>query len=119
MLAGAGLGALMYGVSEGPGRGWDTAPVLATVAAGIVILAVLVRVELVSSHPIIDLRLWGNRLFRSCTAVMVLVSVAFLGSLYLVSLFYQDAKRAGVTIPAQTGFLRPTSSVSRLASRFV
>jgi EmrB/QacA subfamily drug resistance transporter len=92
VLAGAGLGALMYGVSEGPVRGWETAPVLTAICAGAVVLVVLVRVELASSHPIIDLRLWSNRLFRSCTAVIVLASVAFLGSLYLVSLFYQDGR---------------------------
>jgi len=92
ILAGAGLGALMYGVSEGPIRGWGTMPVLTAIAAGVVILLVLVRAELASDHPLIDLRLLGNRLFCSCSAVMVLASVAFLGSLYLVSLFYQDGR---------------------------
>jgi EmrB/QacA subfamily drug resistance transporter len=92
LLAGAGLGALMYGVSEGPIRGWDSGPVLAAIAAGVVTLAILVRAELATGQPLIDLRLLGNRLFRSCTGVMVLAAVAFLGSLYLVSLFYQDGR---------------------------
>jgi len=34
VLAGASLGLLMYGVSEGPVRGWDSGVVLATVCAG-------------------------------------------------------------------------------------
>jgi EmrB/QacA subfamily drug resistance transporter len=91
-LSGAGLGALMYGLSEGPIRGWDRGPVVASIAAGVVILAVLVWAELTSAQPLIDLRLLGNRLFRSCSAVMVLASVAFLGSLYIVSLFFQDGR---------------------------
>ena len=91
-LAGAGLGALMYGVSEGPVRHWDSVPVLATTVAGAVILGLLVRVELASAQPLIDLRLLGNRLFRSCCGVMVLGSVAFLGTLYLASLFFQDGR---------------------------
>ena len=92
LLAGAGLGALMYGVSEGPETGWATPGVLATVCAGAALLAVLVRVELTIAEPLIDLRLLANRLFRSCSAVMVLASIAFIGSLYLLSLFYQDGR---------------------------
>ena len=91
-LAGAGLGALMYGVSEGPVSHWAAAPVLAAMCAGAVLLGVLVRVELGRRQPLIDLRLLGNRLFRSCCAVMVLGSVAFLGTLYLASLFFQDGR---------------------------
>jgi len=34
VLSGAGLGALMYGVSEGPNIGWDRPEVIGTVAAG-------------------------------------------------------------------------------------
>jgi EmrB/QacA subfamily drug resistance transporter len=92
VLAGAGFGALMYGVSEGPVAGWGSPAVPVTLAAGVVILAVLVRAELASEQPLIDLRLLGNRLFRSCTGVMVLASVAFIGSLYLASLFFQDGR---------------------------
>ncbi len=92
LLAGAGLGALMYGVSEGPETSWADPGVLGTICAGVVLLAVLVRVELAIAEPLIDLRLLANRLFRSCTAVMVLASIAFIGSLYLLSLFYQDGR---------------------------
>jgi EmrB/QacA subfamily drug resistance transporter len=91
-LAGAGLGALMYGVSEGPDAGWDSVRVLVTIACGVVLLAALVWVELASAQPLIDFRLLRNRLFCSCTGIMVLASLSFLGSLYLVSLFFQDGR---------------------------
>ena len=42
--------------------------------------------------PIVDLRLLGNRLFRAGNGVMVLASVAFLGTLYAISLYYQDGR---------------------------
>ena len=38
------------------------------------------------------LRLLGNRLFRSTTIATVLVSIAFFGTLFLISLYYQDAR---------------------------
>jgi EmrB/QacA subfamily drug resistance transporter len=92
LLSGIGLGALMYGVSEGPGHGWGSPQVLATIIAGAVLLAVMVVVELRTAEPIVALRLLGNRLFRSANGVMVLTSVAFLGSLYVISLYYQDGR---------------------------
>jgi EmrB/QacA subfamily drug resistance transporter len=92
LLSGLGLGLLMYGVSEGPNLGWHQPDVLATIAAGIVLLAAMVAVELRSPAPMVDLRLLKNRLFRSGNGVMVLTSVAFLGTLYAISLYYQDGR---------------------------
>ena len=43
-----------------------------------------------TDSPMVDLRLLGNRLFRSGNGVIVLASIAFLGTLYAVSLYYQD-----------------------------
>jgi EmrB/QacA subfamily drug resistance transporter len=92
LLSGLGLGLLMYGVSEGPDLGWGQTEVLATIAAGAVLLAAMVVVELRSAAPMVDLRLLGNRLFRAGNGVMVLASVAFLGTLYAISLYYQDGR---------------------------
>ena len=92
LLSGSGLGLLMYGVSQGPRLGWHQPQVLATVAAGVMLLTAMVVVELRSAAPMVDLRLLRNRLFRSCNGVMVLASIAFLGTLYAVSLYYQDGR---------------------------
>ena len=92
VLSGAGLGLLMYGVSEGPIVGWGTPGVLATIATGSLLLLAMVVVELRGTAPLIDLRLLANRLFRVSNLVMVLASSAFLGTLYAVSLFYQDGR---------------------------
>jgi EmrB/QacA subfamily drug resistance transporter len=92
LLSGIGLGAVMYGVSEGPDQGWGSAAVLASVIGGAVLLAAMVVVELRTAEPIVALRLLGNRLFRSANGVIVLTSVAFLGSLYVISLYFQDGR---------------------------
>ena len=89
LLSGLGLGLLMYGVSEGPNLGWHQPQVLATIAGGVVLLAAMVVVELRSDAPMVDL---GNHLFRSCNGVIVLASIAFLGTLYAISLYYQDGR---------------------------
>ena len=121
LLAGFGLGLAMYGVSEGPVKGWHSADVLATIAAGVLLLAAMVIVELRHSAPIVDLRLLANRLFRSSNGVMVLASVAFLGTLYAISLYYQDGRglsalAAGLSIfPEAFGVM----AGAQLASRFL
>jgi EmrB/QacA subfamily drug resistance transporter len=100
LLSGIGLGLLMYGVSEGPDLGWGSATVLACIAAGFVLLVAMVAVEMRTSEPIVALRLLGNRLFRSSNGVMILGSVAFLGTLFVISLYYQDGR--GLS-PLQSG----------------
>src|SRR3954447_10466649 len=90
LLSGIGFGAVMYAASEGPVKGWTSPAILTTGIVGVVLLVVLVRVELRTTGPMLDLRLLTNRLFRRTSATMMLSIAAFLGSLFLVALFYQD-----------------------------
>jgi EmrB/QacA subfamily drug resistance transporter len=120
LLSGVGLGLAMYGVSEGPNLGWRQAQVLATIPAGAVLLAGMVVVELRSAAPLVDLRLLTNRLFRSGNGVMVLTAVAFLGTLYAISLYYQDGRGlsalgAGLsTFPEAIGVMGGAQLASRV-----
>jgi EmrB/QacA subfamily drug resistance transporter len=123
LLCGAGLGLLMYGVSEGPLLHWNSGTVLTTIAAGAILLAALVVTELRRQLPLIDLRLLGNRLFRSCNAVMVLASASFIGTLYVVSLFFQEGRGlsalgAGLsTFPEALGVMAGAQLTSRVLYR--
>ncbi len=120
VLAGTGLGLLMYGVSEGPIRHWSSGIVRAVIAVGAILLAVLVLVELRKRQPLIDLRLLGNRLFRSSNGVMVLASASFIGTLYVVSLFFQDGRGLSAlgsglsTFPEALGVMAGAQLASRL-----
>lgn len=123
VLSGAGLGALMFALSDGPGRGWTSAPILAAAATGVVLLAALVLVELRVAAPLLQLDLLRNRLFATTTSVMVLSTTGFLGSLFLVSLFYQDgfgvsALQSGLsTFPEAIGVMVGAQVSSRLYPR--
>jgi len=91
-----------------------------SIVAGALLLAVLIPVELRQSHPLIDLRLFGDRLFRSTNAVMALGSIAFLGTLFLLALFYQDglglsALQSGLnTFPEALGVMLGSQVNTRL-----
>jgi EmrB/QacA subfamily drug resistance transporter len=120
LLGGAGLGLVMYGVSEGPLKGWASPDVTATCVTGGILLAALVFVELRSSHPMTDLRLLSGRLFRSSSGVIFLTSAGFLGTLYLIPLYFQDARgltalQSGLsTFPEAFGVMIGAQLASRL-----
>jgi EmrB/QacA subfamily drug resistance transporter len=117
-LSGIGLGLLMYGVSEGPTAGWATARILVTAVAGAVLVGVFVVYELRLDHPLLDLRLFHDRLFRSGSAVMTLGATAFTGVLFLLAIFLQDALgfsalRSGLTIfPEALGVMAGAQTIS-------
>jgi EmrB/QacA subfamily drug resistance transporter len=119
LLAAGGLGLVMYGVSEGPLKGWASSGVLSTMAAGAALLVAMVFVELRTAQPLVDLRVYGDRLFRSTSVVLTLGAVAFLGVLFMVALFYQDglhltALQSGLnTFPEAVGVLIGAQVVSR------
>jgi EmrB/QacA subfamily drug resistance transporter len=123
LLAGAGLALAMYGVSVGPELGWNSPEVLATIAAGVVLLVVLVFVELRRAAPIMDVRLLFDRLFGSGTTIMAVESIAFLGTLYTVTLYFQDGRglsalEAGLsTFPEAVGVVAGSQLGSRLLYR--
>ncbi len=92
VLGGIGLGLLMYGISEGPLESWSSTGVITTCVLGAVLLCAFVLVELRTSRPMVDLHLLRERLFRSTNFVMFLAAAAFLGLLYLIPLYFQDAR---------------------------
>jgi len=120
ILGGAGLGLLMYGVSEGPLKSWSSTVVTTTCLAGAALLAALVLVELRVARPMVDLRLLSGRLFRSTNMVMFLAAAAFLGMLYLVPLYFQDARglsalQSGLsTFPEAFGVMAGAQLASRV-----
>jgi EmrB/QacA subfamily drug resistance transporter len=120
ILSAAGLALLMYGISEGPFKDWGDSTVVFSIVAGGLLLAALVPVELRKRQPLVDLRLFGNRLFRSTNAVMSLGAVAFMGTLFLLALFYQDglglsALQSGLnTFPEALGVMLGSQVNTRL-----
>ena len=120
LLAGVGFALVMFGVSEGPVKGWGSAEILGSIAVGAVLLAVMVWVELRTSAPILKLRLFGNRLFRSTSLVVMVGMAGFLGVLFVVPLFFQialglSALQSGLnTFPEAIGVMVGAQLASRI-----
>lgn len=124
VLAGAGLGGLMFAITEGPSRGWGSAGVLVPGILGLVLLGLLVRRELAVRFPLLDLRIFGDRLFRRSTLTVLPASAGFLGLLYAFPLLQQEglgrtATESGLlTFPEAIGVMVGSQVVSRVYRRF-
>jgi MFS family permease len=120
LLAGIGFGGVMFALSEGPTVGWSNPAIAIAAGLGIGLLAALVAVELRTAEPLLKLRLLQNRLFRTVNTAALLSSTAFLGVLYLFTLYIQDALGASplvaglTTFPEALGVVVSAQVVSRI-----
>ncbi|MFN8542552.1 MAG: MFS transporter, partial [Thermomicrobiales bacterium] len=120
VLAGGGLGMVVFALTEGPSRGWTTPLILACGIAGLAALVAFVFVELRVAAPMVQLRILGNRLFRATLLVSLFASAGFTGILFLVPLFLQEARGASpllsglTTFPEAIGVVVSTQLVARL-----
>jgi EmrB/QacA subfamily drug resistance transporter len=73
-LAAVGFGALVFGVIEGPERGWTTTPTLAAVTVGVAALVAFVLHELRTTDPLLDVRLYRS---KGLTAGSILIALQF------------------------------------------
>ncbi len=123
VLSGAGLALVLYALSQAPRKGWDSAPVLACAVAGVALCALLVVVELRVAHPMLALRLLGDRMFRQSNLVMMFAFSGFSAVLFLLPLFLQglrgvSALESGlITFPQALGAGVSSQVVGRIYHR--
>lgn len=89
VLAVAGLAGLTYAIIEAPQQGWGAPAVLATLAAGLVLLAGLIRWESQTTHPMIEGALLRNRAFAMGSAAAAVAGLALFALLFTIPLYLQ------------------------------
>ncbi len=89
MLASGGLAVFLYGLAEAGERGFGDPVVLGFGGAGLVLLAIFVLVELRTEEPLIDVRLFANRLFALANASQAVAFMGFSATLFLLPLILQ------------------------------
>jgi len=123
LLAAVGFGGVMYALAEGAGKGWGSAGIVVPAVLGTAALAALVVVELRLPEPMLDLRLFRDRLFRTVNLMSLASGAAFLGMLYVFPLYYQDAVGASAfrtglnTFPEAIGVMIASQLAGRLYPR--
>jgi len=117
----AGLSLVIFGIMEGPDRGWTGSLILLPLVAGTVCLLTFLYVERHVAQPLIDVGLFADRSFSACALVIFTaqyskMAMFVFGAMYLQDVLKMTPLMAGVallpTVATQV-FMAP------LAGRFV
>ncbi|SDO32564.1 drug resistance transporter, EmrB/QacA subfamily [Nakamurella panacisegetis] len=94
-LAGAitstlGMTGLVYGFVRAASDGWGDSVTVTAFAAGVVLLAAFIAVELRASSPIVPLRLFANRDRATSYVARLLLVAGMMGMFFFLTQFLQD-----------------------------
>jgi DHA2 family multidrug resistance protein len=77
---------MVLGLSEGNGWGWSSAPTIAVLVAGAVVLTAFLRRELHTDHPMIEVRIFTVRAYTLAMGAMFFITMAQFGRLVFIPL---------------------------------
>lgn len=115
-----GLGGLIFGLIEGPKRGWADVTVWTSMAASLSCLVAFTIVELKTKYPMIPFSLFKSRIFTGVTTVTFVLYFAMSGVFFFLTLNLQQIQHFSAT---QTGLafmpiIIPLFLISHWAGRF-
>ena len=120
VLSGSSLALVLYALSQGSAKGWRSPQVLATGVVGIAMFVLLVVVETRVSDPMLALRLFRERMFRTANVVMSFTFGSFAGVVFLMPLYLQTLRGFTPLQSALTTFPQALGAIvsSKLVGRF-
>ncbi len=89
LLSGLGLALLLFGMAEGPVRGWTSTVVLSCLITAVLAIAGLIVVEQRVEWPLLNLDLFRDRSFRTPNIVSFLSFGSLIGLFFLLPQFLQ------------------------------
>src|SRR5205823_437015 len=84
-----GLSTLLYGIIQGPERGWADPVTGITLVAGVVLLVAFVLWELHTERPMLDVRLFRVRAFSIGSGTIMLQFFAMFGLFFILAQYFQ------------------------------
>ncbi len=124
VISAAGLATLVYGIIEGPERGWTDSLTVGAFAVALVLLSAFVAWELRREQPLLDPRLFRLRGFGAGTASITVQFFAFFGFIFVMLQYVQfvlgySPFAAGVGLaPLAVAMMALSPRVPRLLERF-
>jgi EmrB/QacA subfamily drug resistance transporter len=120
-----GMPLIVYGLSEIATRESFTAPsVIGPIVAGIALLAGFGWHALRTARPLLDVRLYANRVFAAASITTFGLGAALFGAMILIPLYYQQVRGESVIVtgllvgPQGLGMLLVAPFTARLTQRF-
>jgi EmrB/QacA subfamily drug resistance transporter len=118
-----GLTGLVLGVSKGGIEGWNSPMVYGSLIAAVIFLPLFVIVESRHKQPMLDLRIFENRLFSAAAAASFLSGLARFSLMFVFVFYFQGVQgdspiTAGVKLaPLAIGMLIASPLAGRYADR--
>ncbi|MGC1419031.1 MAG: MFS transporter [Acidimicrobiales bacterium] len=117
-----GLGLLLWGIIEAPGRGWSSPAILGSLAAAAVLVVAFVVWERRIDHAMLPLRFFARRRYSVAISALALVLFALLGMFFLFTQYLQfdlgySPLEAGVRIIPVAAALLVIAPLSVLVAR--
>ncbi|MGY1635261.1 MFS transporter [Geodermatophilus sp. SYSU D00742] len=124
LLSIAALVGLVYGIIHGgSGAGWSSPGVLVPLVGGLVLLVLFVLLQRRSTHPALDVSLFGNRAFSAAAVALGLNFFALMGATFYLVYYLQGVRGYGpldsgaALIPMALGMALTAPVTSRIAER--
>ncbi len=91
-LGSLGLLGVVYGLVEGNAAGWGSTEVVASIGAGVALLAAFVAWESRVAAPVLPMRFFRNRAFAATNGVSLIMYLGIFGTIFLLSQVFQTAQ---------------------------
>jgi MFS transporter, DHA2 family, multidrug resistance protein len=88
-LSVVGLASLLFGIIEGPAKGWSHGLVVGGFVVAAIAIVGFVAWELHTDHPMLDMTVFANPRFSAASLTITLVFFALFGSLFLMTQYWQ------------------------------
>lgn len=85
-----GIAAAVYGLSDASVSGWESATVIATLAAAVVLLGAFAVIETRSPQPLVPFSMFRHRPLSIANVLMATVGVTLTASVYFLSLYEEQ-----------------------------
>jgi EmrB/QacA subfamily drug resistance transporter len=89
LLSFVGLASLLFGIIEGPSKGWTDPLVVGAFVVAVVTLSMFMAWELHTTHPMLDLTVFKNPRFSAGSGTITIVFFAMFGSMLLMTQYWQ------------------------------
>ena len=111
ILSGLGVAGVLFALSRGADEGWTSPVVLLTGLGGFACLGLLVLVETRNSAPMLDLRLYCSKLFRTANLTGAMFMSTQFGMLFILPLFLQQLRGLSAFESGLTTFPQPVGQI--------
>ncbi len=123
-LASTGAFGVVFGLVRAQSLGWTSLPILASIAAGIVLLALFVVWERRAPEPMLPMSFFSHRAFAVTNFASLSMFFGMFGSIFFLSQFMQDVLHnspleAGLKILVWTGATMITAPLAGIYSQRV